>query len=161
MTPREKPQHYPQLFRRHERNPILTANDWPYPVHTVFNAGACQIDGTTLLLVRAEDRRGHSHLSVARSADGISGWRIDPQPSFAADPTNYAEEAWGVEDARVTWVEDRQEWIIAYTAFSAIGPLVSLASTADFTSFTRLGPVMPPEDKDAAIFPAGSAIAMR
>jgi predicted GH43/DUF377 family glycosyl hydrolase len=40
MTPREKSQHYPELFRRHERNPILTANDWPYPVHTVFNGGA-------------------------------------------------------------------------------------------------------------------------
>ena len=56
MTPSKKPQHYPEIFKRHERNPILTANDWPYPVHTVFNAGACQIDGATLLLVRAEDR---------------------------------------------------------------------------------------------------------
>ena len=153
MTSLVKPQHYPELFRRYEGNPILTANDWPYPVHTVFNAGACQIGSTTLLLVRVEDRRGHSHLSVARSDDGISNWRIDAQPTFPPDPVNYAEEAWGVEDARVTWVADRQEWIIAYTAFSSIGPLVSLASTVDFQSFIRLGPVMPPEDKDAAIFP--------
>ena len=28
------------LFHRHESNPILTAADWPYPVHTVFNPGA-------------------------------------------------------------------------------------------------------------------------
>jgi predicted GH43/DUF377 family glycosyl hydrolase len=53
----------------------------------------------------------------------------------------------------VTWVEDRAEWIFAYTAFSPSGPLVSLATTKDFKSFTRLGPVMPPEDKDAAVFP--------
>ncbi|NDC63710.1 MAG: glycosidase [Planctomycetia bacterium] len=147
------PHHYPELFQRHPDNPILTALDWPYPAHTVFNAGACQAGDDTVLLVRVEDRRGHSHLSVARSDDGVSNWRIDPSPTFAADPMRHAEEAWGVEDARVTWLADREEWIIAYTAYSQSGPLVSLAVTKDFRSFTRLGPVMPPDDKDAAIFP--------
>ena len=49
--------------------------------------------------------------------------------------------------------EDRGRWIIAYTAYSPSGPLVSLAETKDFVSFSRLGPAMPPEDKDAAVFP--------
>lgn len=104
-------------------------------------------------MVRVEDRRGHSHLTVARSNDGISNWHVDSKPSFAPDPINYPEESWGVEDPRLTWVEDRNEWVIAYTAYSASGPLVSLAATKDFKTFTRLGPVMPPEDKDAAVFP--------
>jgi predicted GH43/DUF377 family glycosyl hydrolase len=147
------PNLYDELFHRHADNPILTARHWPYPAHTVFNAGACQTRNETVLLVRVEDRRGHSHLTVARSNDGVSNWRIDSQPSLAPDPANYSEEAWGVEDPRLTWVEERQEWFIAYTAYSASGPLVSLATTKDFTSFTRLGPVMPPEDKDAAVFP--------
>src|SRR5258708_19864244 len=43
--------------------------------------------------------------------------------------------------------------MIAYTAFSPSGPLVALGATKDFTSFKRLGPAMPPEDKDAAVFP--------
>ncbi|ADB16377.1 glycosidase PH1107-related protein [Pirellula staleyi DSM 6068] len=148
-----QPQLYPELFRRYSGNPILTAQDWPYPAHSVFNAGACQIGNETLLLVRVEDRRGHSHLTVARSYDGIGQWRIDPKPSFPADPLNFREEEWGVEDPRITWVEERQEWIIAYTAYSPSGPLVSLATTTDFRSFHRLGPVMPPDDKDAAVFP--------
>ncbi len=59
-----------ELFQRHSANPILTAQDWPYPAHTVFNAGACQAGQETVLLVRVEDRRGHSHLTVARSSDG-------------------------------------------------------------------------------------------
>ena len=148
------PNQYAELFHRHADNPILTARDWPYPAHTVFNAGACQVGEETILLVRVEDRRGHSHLTVARSNDGVSNWRIDSKPSFAPDPANYSEEAWGVEDARLTWVdEDRGQWIIAYTAYSPSGPLVSLAETKDFVSFSRLGPVMPPEDKDAAVFP--------
>ncbi len=144
---------YQELFRRHTANPILTAGQWPYAAHTVFNAGACHVQGETVLLVRVEDRRGHSHLTLARSRDGVSNWRIDPQPSFPADPENHSEEAWGVEDPRITWLEDRQEWIIAYTAYSPSGPLVSLARSRDFTSFARIGPVMPPEDKDAALFP--------
>ena len=147
------PNPFPELFRRHWANPILTARDWPYPAHTVFNAGACEMGGKTILLARVEDRRGHSHLTVARSDDGLSNWNIDPKPSFAADPANHSEEAWGVEDPRLTWIEDRGQWIIAYTAYSPSGPLVSLAATNDFTSFHRLGPVMPPENKDAAVFP--------
>src|SRR3972149_3498117 len=144
---------YTELFCRHLDNPILTAEDWPYPAHTIFNAGACQVGDETVLLVRVEDRRGHSHLTVARSSDGVSNWQIDAKPSFPPDPEHFPEETWGVEDARLTWMDDRREWIIAYTAFSHSGPLVSLASTKDFRSFTRLGPVMPPEDKDAAVFP--------
>lgn len=144
---------YAELFRRHPQNPILSAQDWPYPAHTVFNAGACQVGNVTVLLVRVEDRRGHSHLTVARSTDGVSNWQIDSSPSFSPDPRNHSEEAWGIEDPRLTWVEERKEWIIAYTAFSPSGPLVCLARTTDFKTFTRLGPVMPPEDKDAALFP--------
>ncbi len=141
------------LFHRNSTNPILTAHDWPYPAHSIFNAGACQSGDETILLVRVEDRRGHSHLCVARSNDGIGNWQIDSRPSFAADPADFPEEAWGVEDPRVTWIEERNEWIIAYTAYSTSGPLVSLAATKDFVHFARLGPVMPPDDKDAAIFP--------
>ena len=40
-----------------------------------------------------------------------------------------------------------------YTAYSRGGPGVSLALTRDFRNFDRLGMVMPPEDKDAALLP--------
>ena len=51
---------HPELFHRHKLNPILTAADWPYPINSVFNPGAALLpDGTTLLLCRVEDRRGH------------------------------------------------------------------------------------------------------
>jgi predicted GH43/DUF377 family glycosyl hydrolase len=144
---------FSELFSRYPGNPILTARDLPYPANTVFNAGATLIDGETLLLMRVEDRRGHSHLTAARSRDGITDWRIDAQPTFTGDPDRYPEEIWGVEDPRITWLEEPGHYAIAYTAFSVGGPLVSLATTTDFKKFTRLGPVMPPEDKDAALFP--------
>src|SRR6267154_4207749 len=60
---------YETLFHRHPSNPILTGKDWPYSMNSVFNAGATLLpDGSTLLLCRVEDRRGLSHLCVARSA---------------------------------------------------------------------------------------------
>ena len=145
---------YETLFVRNGDNPILTAADWPYPVHTVFNAGATLLqDGTTLLLCRVEDRRGLSHLCAARSADGVSGWVIDESPTLCSDPENHPEELWGVEDPRITYMPDMGRYAIAYTAFGKGGPGVSLALTDDFVHFERCGLVMQPDDKDAALLP--------
>jgi predicted GH43/DUF377 family glycosyl hydrolase len=142
------------LFYRHRRNPILTASDWPYPINSVFNAAATLLpDGTTLLLCRAEDRRGHSHLCVARSTNGVDDCEIDPRPTMPADPDRYPEELWGIEDPRITFVPELNKYAIAYTAYSKDGPGVALALTEDFHTYERIGLIMPPEDKDAALLP--------
>src|SRR5512134_2286727 len=146
--------HYDTLLHRHAGYPILTAAAWPYAVHTVFNAGATRLaDGTTLLLCRVEDRRGHSHLCAARSKNGVDGWVIDREPTLQADPKRYPEELWGIEDPRITYVEELRKFAIAYTAFSTGGPGVALALTEDFRHFERCGLIMQPDDKDAALFP--------
>ena len=145
---------YETLFVRHPKNPILTASDWPYPAHTVFNAGATRLkDGTTLLLCRVEDRRGHSHLCAARSQNGVDGWVIDEAPTLVPDPESHPEELWGIEDPRITFVDELGKYAVAYTAFGKGGPGVALALTEDFRTFERYGIVMQPEDKDAALLP--------
>jgi predicted GH43/DUF377 family glycosyl hydrolase len=142
------------LFRRHSKNPILTAADWPYPAHTVFNPGATLLEnGTTLLLCRVEDRRGLSHLCAARSENGIDGWLIDERPTLNSDHENHPEELWGIEDPRITFVDELGKYAVAYTAFSKGGPGVALALTKDFRRFERLGLIMQPDDKDAALLP--------
>ena len=141
------------LFTRHPRNPILTAEMWPYPCHSVFNPGATLLkDGTTLLMVRVEDFRGFSHLTAARSRNGVDGWEIDPEPTFAPDP-DLMGEAWGLEDPRITCVPDLDDYVMTYTAVGPGGPSVAIAMTDDFKEFRRLGVVMPPDDKDACLFP--------
>ncbi len=142
-----------QPFKRHGSNPILTADDLSYPANSVSNAAATKLGEDTLLLLRVEDRRGLSHFTVARSRDGYSDWRIDKSPTFLPDPENHPEEIWGVEDPRITMLEESGLYLVAYTAYSRGGPLVALATTRDFVTYQRLGPVMPPEDKDAALFP--------
>lgn len=149
-----KLERYETLFYRYQKNPILTAADWPYPAHTVFNPGATRLaDGTTLLLCRVEDRRGHSHLCAARSKNGLDGWVIDPTPTLLPDPDHYPEELWGIEDPRITYMKEIGKYAIAYTAFGKSGPGVALLLTEDFRSFERYGLVMQPDDKDAALLP--------
>ena len=145
---------HPELFFRNKLNPILTAADWPYPVNSVFNPGATFLpDGTTLLLCRVEDRRGHSHFCAARSTNGIDGWQIDPQPTLLPDPEHFPEELWGIEDPRITFIPELSKYAIVYTAFTRDGPGVALAFTEDFQHFERYGVIMQPEDKDAALLP--------
>jgi predicted GH43/DUF377 family glycosyl hydrolase len=141
------------LFTRSPFNPIITAGMLAYDANTVFNPAAAGVDGETVLLMRVEDRRGISHLEVARSPDGVTDWRFPAAPALMPDAHEHPEEVWGIEDPRVTWLEERGEWAIAYTAYSRRGPLVSLATTRDFCTFERLGPAQPPDDKDAALFP--------
>jgi predicted GH43/DUF377 family glycosyl hydrolase len=104
-------------------------------------------------LVRVEDRRGVSHLSVARSTNGVDNWVVEPMPAMVPQPAEYPEELWGIEDPRIVWLDEMQRYAVTYTAYSRSGPLVALALTSDFKTFERRGPIMPPEDKDAALFP--------
>jgi len=143
-----------ELFRRNKLNPILTADNWPYPINSVFNAGATLLpDGTTLLLCRVEDRTGLSHFCAARSKNGVDGWLIDSKPTLMPDPVNYPEELWGIEDPRITFVPELKKYVVVYTAYTRDGPGVALALTEDFITFERFGIIMPPEDKDAALLP--------
>jgi hypothetical protein len=146
--------HWVSLFTRYSGNPILTRKQSPYTINSVFNAGATRLaDGDTLLLCRVEERTGLSHLCAARSSNGIDGWRIDPTPTLISNPQDYPEEIWGIEDPRITYVPELQQYAIAYTSFARGGPGVSLAMTKDFKVFKRYGVIMTPEDKDAALLP--------
>src|SRR4249919_3379658 len=139
-----------ELLTRYPGNPILTAAHWPATVNAVFNPGVTRLGDEVLLLVRVEDRTGISHLCPARSRDGLTDWVITPGDSLL--PALDTEvERFGIEDPRITECADKQ--FIVYTGYSTGGPLVCLASTRDFRSYERHGVLVPPEDKDAALFP--------
>lgn len=151
------------LFQRHPSNPILTAADWSYNVHTVFNPGAALIpNGDTLLIVTCEDFRGFKHLTIARSNDGINNWKIEEKP-MVTSPIGYKEgsslvepveeDFYGCKDPRITYLTELKKWAITYVSLSKNGPQISLVITSDFEHFERVGCIMPPHNKDAAIFP--------
>ena len=139
-----------ELFHRFDGNPILTSADFPKMVNAVFNPGATEFEGRTLLLLRVEHRTGLSSLAVTTSDDGLTGWQIDPTRGLEPDP-DLPEECWGIEDPRITRIGD--EYFVVYVGYSAYGPLVCLAKTRDFVRWERCGVLQAPEDKDAALFP--------
>ena len=139
-----------ELFERHPANPILTSADWPYPVNAVFNPAAAVVGDETLILARVEDLRGISHLSVARSRNGIDGWTIDPEPLLAPVEGIESEE-WGFEDPRVVWIPELGRWSITCTSYGPPGPAVYLALTDDFRTVDRQGVIKGADDKNAAL----------
>ena len=82
----------------------------------------------------------------------MSNWVVDDHPLLAPSP-DHPEEQWGVEDPRITRIDELDAWVIAYTAFGPGGPAVALATTQDFVSVKRLGVVCAPEDKNASLLP--------
>lgn len=90
-----------------------------------------------------------SHLRLARSRDGIH-FRVEDQPAL---PLAGRYERWGMEDPRITWMEEEGRYCITYTAVSELGVMPALLITEDFKRYERIGAILPPENKDVVIFP--------
>ena len=142
-----------ELFTRSPKNLILQAGNMPFPCKAVCNPAACLVDGQTLLLLRAIDNEDHSHLVVAWSKDGIGGWKMQDLPLLSPGQADAWYETWGCEDPRITYLADEDLHVIAYVGTSEQGAGVCLATTKDFQSVSRLGLVIHPYNKDAALFP--------
>lgn len=140
-------------FRRSPQNPLLSTGDLPFQAAAVLNPGAVECDGETILLLRVEDVRGYSRIHVARSRDGVTGWRIETEPLLDYGQPEFPYEAWGCEDARVTYAAESKRWYITYVGYSSMGARVRLASTRDFVRAERIGGLGSTNDKDAALFP--------
>ena len=95
----------PELFRRDPANPILTADDWPYPVNAVFNPAAVVVGDETVLLARVEDRRGSrtSRSLAPPTASTVGRWTESRCLRPQADTPS---EQWGFEDPRIIWIEE-------------------------------------------------------
>ena len=142
-----------ELFQRHPANPILTVPDMPFPCKAVCNPAACRINGETLLLLRVIDPDDHSHLVVARSRDGVGDWQIQTPPLLSPGSDAAWYETLGCEDPRISYLPVRGEYVIAYVGYSPFGAGICLATTRDFHSVERLGLIIHPYNKDAALFP--------
>ncbi len=88
-----------------------------------------------------------SHIRLARSADGID-FTVDESPFIF--PCS-SEEKYGVEDARVVFIDGR--YYINYTIVSGDGWCTMLSVTDDFKTHKRLGIIFHPQNKDVSIFP--------
>jgi len=140
------------LLHRWERNPIITTLDVPYRCNTVFNCSPVKIDGQYRMILRIEGQQGFSFFALARSGDGLH-FELDRTPCMlpaTEEPFRSWEEN-GIEDPRITALEGT--YYILYTAACGYGHRIALARTDDFETFTRMGLISPPGNKDGVLFP--------
>ena len=139
------------LVERWEDNPILTADDIPFPCNTVFNAAAARFPDEYILLLRVEDLSGRSVFALARGRDG---YHFDvaeaPVMTPAVDGDFEVYERKGIEDPRITLLDG--SYYIMYTAASEFGPRLALARTDDFERFERVALISEPDNKDGVLF---------
>jgi predicted GH43/DUF377 family glycosyl hydrolase len=158
---------------RYEHNPILTSHDvnriWTDPklqVTTVHNAGITDFGEDVVMLFRSHLRNGISVIGLAKSENGINDWIIADKPTLVpctlddvfalgTDIEKLIEnEAGGVEDPRISKIDET--YFITYSAYHGSEKdrvRVSIASTTDFKTFTRHGPVLDTDMRNMVIFP--------
>ncbi len=125
-------------------------------------------DGELYLFPRLVAEGNYSRIGIARvkfneAGDpcGVErlGIALEPEAEYECVPHG----AGGCEDARVTFVEPLQKYVMTYTALSPIGPRIALAVSDDLFHWTRLGlATFEPyhgidfahvDNKDAIVFP--------
>lgn len=139
-------------INRYDSNPILTKENVPFKVNSIFNPGAAKFNDKYVLVSRCEMPNGRSSLVLAWSDDGIN-FKVDSKPFLTPEDHKefYEYVKWGIEDTRVTKIEKR--YYLTYTGYSQYMPLVILSETEDFETFKIHGPISEPSNKDCAIFP--------
>ncbi len=90
-----------------------------------------------------------SHLRLARSKDGIH-FEVEAKPALY--PANKYEE-FGIEDPRITYIEEDGYYYFNYSACASLGVTTNLARTKDWKHYERLGCIFTPDNKDVCIFP--------
>jgi predicted GH43/DUF377 family glycosyl hydrolase len=160
-----------------QARPVLQADPTlPWASGSVFNPGSCYDGSTVHLLFRAIpggykkvelqatrptelnvgfDDTYISTIGYAKSTNGVD-FEWHPVPVIGTDQSY---NAWGSEDARITFMDGRY-WItytaLSLPAFHPVGGVrIGLASTIDFIQYEHHGLIGPPghTDKDAVIFP--------
>jgi predicted GH43/DUF377 family glycosyl hydrolase len=88
-----------------------------------------------------------SHLRLLNSDDGVTFTEAENIKSLFGE--SYLEQ-YGIEDCRVSKIEDT--YYLTYTAVSENGVGVGLRTTKDWQHFDHCGMILPPHNKDCAIF---------
>jgi predicted GH43/DUF377 family glycosyl hydrolase len=144
-------------LQRFATNPIVRPSQIAFTrASGTFNPGATidRASGRVVLLVRVfEEETKRSCLALALSSDGERIDEIRDKPAIAREASY---EEWGVEDPRITYLEQDQLYAITYTGYSPTGPRVCLITTDDLLKperYQRHGPRITGENKNCVILP--------
>lgn len=141
----------------------------PLEAEGVLNPAAVRgPDGNLYLFPRLVARGNYSRIGIARvlfnelgDPFGVErlGIALEPEADYELRPDGCG----GCEDARITFVERFQRYLMTYTALSPVGPRIALAISEDLFHWKRLGLItfapyhnidfVHVDNKDASLFP--------
>jgi beta-1,4-mannooligosaccharide/beta-1,4-mannosyl-N-acetylglucosamine phosphorylase len=137
---------------RHESNPVLKAEQIPYPSTLVFNAGVAKYQGKYVMVFR-NDYGGHpgsdhfegTNIGVAFSDDGIR-WKPEPKPWIEWK----TEEIRRAYDPRITVIDGR--CYLCFAVDTKHGIRGGIAVTDDFSKWEVLSLSLP-DNRNMVLFP--------
>ena len=145
MNPRE-------VLIRHEKNPVITPQEMPFPCYTVMNTGATEFEGQVLLLLRVETMARETQFHVAKSKDGIH-FTVDPEPiDYPLSETEKLVGAAHRFDMRITKL-DGVYYVCHAALLGAMGSCIGMATTKDFVHFEPYPYLSEPCNRNAVLFP--------
>ena len=142
------------VMQRFPGNPVLSADDVPYPAKLVFNAGVTRWRDRYVMVFRNDfDLRDgvwprQTNLGLAFSDDGIE-WQVAEKPCFSMK----TEEIRRAYDPRLTVIEGRCYMCLAVDTRHGIRG--GVAVTEDFEDFEVLS-LSAPDNRNMVLFPERS-----
>ena len=143
-------------MRRHPGNPILTRADIPDvpPLLTdatsVFNPGAIEAGGRTVLMLRVQARSRETFLMLAESADGVR-FSVVPEIVRFEGLDEVRERVYHVYDARLTRLEGA--YYVMFAMDMDGGCQLGLARSEDLRRFRFLGVTSTDDVRNGVLFP--------
>lgn len=128
--------------------PILTSNGQTKIMEISINDPDLKLTDPRVINYKGMDYLTTlSHLRLLCSDDGVKFYEPDGYASLVGEGPL---ETFGIEDCRVTYLEDK--YYLTFTSVSDNGVGVGMRTTKDWKTFKKHGMILPPHNKDCAIF---------
>src|SRR5882724_13125579 len=139
-----------EIIERYTGNPILTPEMIP-GANAVFNSSVAQFENRYVGVFRVEKRQGFQSLRVGWSDDGITNWKFDPDEVLVPTEEPFITYEEARYDPRITQIEGT--YYICHASENRFGCQVSVASTKDFKTFTKIAIAAEPTNRNMVLFP--------
>ena len=144
----DKPKDWWLPIWRYSENPVIGRNPFP-GMGRIFNSAVVPFNGKFKGVFRSEDAHARPFLYLGDSDDGIH-WEFQTEKIHMHDPDGKPHDPFYAYDPRCVLI-DGTYYIMWCGDFD--GASIGVASTKDFTDFTRLENPFLPFNRNAVLFP--------
>ncbi len=138
------------VFRRYEKNPIITAKAVP-TASTIFNSAVMPCGDRYVGVFRVDTQCYNSELHVGWSDDALH-WDVEPERMVVPwpDGDEPEDDLMNGYDPRLQKIDDT--YYITFCAENH-GPTLGIVETKDFKHFRRVSNAVPPYNRNGVLFP--------